>query len=480
VLHTTAGGRCSKTLTQALAATVAKDPDYDVDLCSAITRGFAKTNSEFLKRAERFNANDGSTAITVFLRQRKLYVANVGDSRAILCCSGNSNCSNAAISSNGFVSSTSSSSSRAVDLSFDHKPNKPEERRRIQELGGRVVYSFGVPRVNGILAVSRAFGDRNMRGAINAEPELTLHSLERGDNFLLLATDGLWDVMSSSDACSIVHQCMVEHNYSCQKCADTLVAIALHKGTMDNTTALVVDLRNMWSTSATTAATTSSGGTAGDYHSNSTSAVAARAATAASSMRSSMTSTTDGSSSSGSRRQQQEAAVAQRNRRAMQALQQHIVNGTTPGTGSGIAAASSNGYSSPADLLLLSDFPPSHASSSAAASIDVSETLAEARRALRESTMNATTGGIATGTAIGAASGSGSSNGQTARRRPKSSLSRKSSSSAASLLGGSELGSMVLRAYGSSQLDRHNNNNNSSSNNTGATTRHSRGQRRKS
>eukprot|EP00953_Heterococcus_sp_UTEX-ZZ885_P024334 13317-Heterococcus_DN1.PRE.2 len=170
-----------KTLTQALAATVAKDPDYVVDLCTAITRGFAKTNSEFLKKAERFNANDGSTAITVFLRQRKLYVANVGDSRAILCCSGNSNSSNAANSSNGFVSGTSSSSSssRAVELSFDHKPNKPEERRRIQELGGRVVYSFGVPRVNGILAVSRAFGDRNMRGAINAEPELTLHSLER-------------------------------------------------------------------------------------------------------------------------------------------------------------------------------------------------------------------------------------------------------------------------------------------------------------
>ena len=50
-------------------------------------------------------------------------VANVGDSRAVLCSDG-----------------------RALPMSSDHKPNKPEERRRIQALGGRVVYSFGVPR----------------------------------------------------------------------------------------------------------------------------------------------------------------------------------------------------------------------------------------------------------------------------------------------------------------------------------------------
>ncbi|CAM9823335.1 unnamed protein product, partial [Sphacelaria rigidula] len=48
---------------------------------------------------------------------------NVGDSRAVLCSDG-----------------------RAAPLSTDHKPNKPEERRRIQALGGRVVYSFGIPR----------------------------------------------------------------------------------------------------------------------------------------------------------------------------------------------------------------------------------------------------------------------------------------------------------------------------------------------
>lgn len=63
------------------------------------------------------------------------------------------------------------------------------------------------PLVNGILAVSRAFGDRNMKGAISAEPDVRERRLERHDEFLVLATDGLWDVMTSQEACSIVCNC---------------------------------------------------------------------------------------------------------------------------------------------------------------------------------------------------------------------------------------------------------------------------------
>lgn len=62
-------------------------------------------------------------------------------------------------------------------------------------------------KVNGILAVSRAFGDRNMKGAINAEPDVRERLLERNDEYLVLATDGLWDVMTSQEACNIVCNC---------------------------------------------------------------------------------------------------------------------------------------------------------------------------------------------------------------------------------------------------------------------------------
>ncbi|CAN0034562.1 unnamed protein product, partial [Scytosiphon promiscuus] len=160
----------------------------------------------------------GSTAITAFLRGRRLVVGNVGDSRAVLCSDG-----------------------RALPMSSDHKPNKPEERRRIQALGGRVVYSFGIPRVNGILAVSRAFGDRNMKGAISAEPDVRERCLEQHDEFLVLATDGLWDVMTSQEACNIVCNCAPD--VGAQGCAELLTATALRKGSLDNTSAMVVDLR---------------------------------------------------------------------------------------------------------------------------------------------------------------------------------------------------------------------------------------------
>ena len=74
----------------------------------------------------------GSTAITVLIRDNKLYCANAGDSRAIA-------------SKNGML----------VQLSHDHKPNNPEEMDRIYNAGGWVEFN----RVNGNLALSRALGD---------------------------------------------------------------------------------------------------------------------------------------------------------------------------------------------------------------------------------------------------------------------------------------------------------------------------------
>jgi serine/threonine protein phosphatase PrpC len=154
-----AGGRCSKSIAQLLPMNVAREGSFRADPVAAIRRGFFKTNLEFLRKADRIQANDGSTAITAFIRGRSLWVANVGDSRAVLV--------------RGFPSAN------AIPLSVDHKPNRPEERRRIAEAGGRVVYMFGVPRVNGILAVSRAFGDRNMQGAIVSITTACLVSLAR-------------------------------------------------------------------------------------------------------------------------------------------------------------------------------------------------------------------------------------------------------------------------------------------------------------
>ncbi|EKX33147.1 hypothetical protein GUITHDRAFT_156143 [Guillardia theta CCMP2712] len=182
----------------------------------ALQSAFMKTDASFLQRAEKENLNDGSTAATALLVGRELYVANAGDSRAILCCG-----------------------QSAIPMSVDHKPDRPSERERIEQAGGTVVY-FGCARVNGILATSRGIGDRELKNWVIAEPEIRYKKLEPGDDFLVMATDGLWDVMTNVQVATII-----SGEKNAQAAAKKLTAEALKLGSMDNITALVVDLREM-------------------------------------------------------------------------------------------------------------------------------------------------------------------------------------------------------------------------------------------
>ena len=123
-----------------------------------------------------------------------MIAANVGDSRAVM-------------SRNG----------AAIDLTIDHKPNTATEKARVEALGGKVIWcgmvdnegnpvpNAGIYRVNGNLSLSRAIGDRSERPAVTAKPDMTTFDIEDDDEFIVLATDGLWDVMSSQDAVSFVH-----------------------------------------------------------------------------------------------------------------------------------------------------------------------------------------------------------------------------------------------------------------------------------
>lgn len=123
----------------------------------------------------------GSTAVVGLITPRDILVANTGDSRAVLCRAG-----------------------RAVAMSEDHKPDTPSERRRIQRAGLMVANG----RVNGELAVSRALGDYEYKGrsdleaeaqAVTAAPDVRSLPRHPSDEFLVLACDGIWDVMSSEE-----------------------------------------------------------------------------------------------------------------------------------------------------------------------------------------------------------------------------------------------------------------------------------------
>lgn len=145
-------------------------------------------------------------------------VANAGDCRAVLCRKG-----------------------EAIDLSQDHRPIYPSERRRVEELGGYVDDGY----LNGVLSVSRALGDWDMklpRGSSSpliAEPEFQQMVLTEGDEFLIIGCDGIWDVMSSQHAVSLVLRGLRRHDDP-EQCARDLVMEALRLNTFDNLTVIIV------------------------------------------------------------------------------------------------------------------------------------------------------------------------------------------------------------------------------------------------
>ena len=95
-------------------------------------------------------------------------------------------------------------------------------------------------RVNGLLAVARAFGDRALRRIVRADPEIITRDLKDSDAYVVIASDGLWDVITNQEA----SDCILKSRSELTTTAQTLTSLALRKGSMDNTTALVIDIRD--------------------------------------------------------------------------------------------------------------------------------------------------------------------------------------------------------------------------------------------
>lgn len=164
----------------------------------------------------------GSTAVVAVLTPNKIVVSNCGDSRAVLC-------------RNGIP----------IPLSTDHKPDRPDELNRIEEAGGRVIYWDGA-RVLGVLAMSRAIGDSYLKPYVTSEPEVTTTERTVEDECLILASDGLWDVVSNETACGVARMCLRSGQSSDQACTDAsilLTRLALARHSSDNVSVVVVDLK---------------------------------------------------------------------------------------------------------------------------------------------------------------------------------------------------------------------------------------------
>jgi len=144
--------------------------------------------------------------------RRVLYVANAGDARGVLCRAG-----------------------QAVRLTYDHKGSDRQEARRIMDAGGFVMSG----RVNGVLAVTRSLGDPSMKEFVVGAPYTTRTVLGEHDEFLILACDGLWDVVSDQNAVELVRDV-----HDAQKASEKLLQYALDHHTTDNVTVLVVRFKD--------------------------------------------------------------------------------------------------------------------------------------------------------------------------------------------------------------------------------------------
>lgn len=164
----------------------------------------------------------GSTALcgvqyTDIKNRNMLWVANVGDSRAVLF----------------------NYKDTAVPLTKDHKPHISSEKKRIESLGGRIKFDGADWRI-GDLSLSRAVGDLDNTPYVTHRPEVFRYRLNKKDKFVIFACDGLWDVVSNTDACNFVDRLMKD-NYT-GNISKKLAEYAIDKGSYDNVTVSILYL----------------------------------------------------------------------------------------------------------------------------------------------------------------------------------------------------------------------------------------------
>lgn len=141
----------------------------------------------------------GSTSVTAMLYNNRITVANLGDSRAIL-----------------------SKSGKAIQLSVDHDPGRPAEKASVEARGGHVTHLPGDQwRVDGQLAIARAFGDAGLKEHMTGEPDVVEVAVEKECEFLVLGSNGLFSMFDNQevvdrvrggggDAVKVAHELVVE------------------------------------------------------------------------------------------------------------------------------------------------------------------------------------------------------------------------------------------------------------------------------
>jgi serine/threonine protein phosphatase PrpC len=223
-------------VTRELHESILREVRKTVSVPDAMVQAFANTDNEMVYR--RNITSSGCTACCCLLQEerhaRVIYTAHLGDSRAVLARGG---------------------TATRLTSATDHKATDPLEGKRVIEAGGQIIND----RVNGMLAMTRALGDHILKmpqlpnDVVSHIPDITSTDLNAQDSFVIVACDGLFDVVSDQEAVDLVidslrelepwkEQLHREGRSLPQILARMLVEEALAHGSTDNVSCVVIFL----------------------------------------------------------------------------------------------------------------------------------------------------------------------------------------------------------------------------------------------
>ncbi|XP_058897280.1 protein phosphatase 1F [Kogia breviceps] len=201
-------------------AVTAHRPELPTDPAGALRAAFCCTDEMFLWKARRERLQSGTTGVCALITGNTLHVAWLGDSQVVLVQQG-----------------------QVVKLMEPHRPERQDEKDRIEALGGFVSH-MDCWRVNGTLAVSRAIGDVFQKPYVSGEADTASRALTGSEDYLLLACDGFFDVVPHQEVAGLVQSHLIGQQGSGLHVAEELVAAARERGSHDNITVMVVFLRD--------------------------------------------------------------------------------------------------------------------------------------------------------------------------------------------------------------------------------------------
>ncbi|XP_024865461.1 protein phosphatase 1F [Kryptolebias marmoratus] len=216
-----------------LHVALSKQETLQSDSATAFKTAFKHVDDMFRSKARRERLRSGSTGVAVLIQGQELTVAWLGDSQALLVRRG-----------------------EVVTLMDPHKPEREDERQRIEDLGGCITY-MGCWRVNGTYAVSRAIGDFDQKPYVSGDADCSTIQLLGDEDYVLLACDGFFDAIKPSEVPDMVMEALQQtvdpevggdippepsEDSVGQRVAQKLVGEAKEAGSSDNITVMLVFL----------------------------------------------------------------------------------------------------------------------------------------------------------------------------------------------------------------------------------------------